>query len=74
MGNEDKIGDGEGMCITGIRVKGILEVFRRPRGGERIVPREGAGRPSWGLEPRGGGLLLERTGVSEAGVFLPGLG
>ena len=54
-------------------MKGILEVFRRPRGGERIVPREGAGRPSRGLEPRGGGLLLERTGVSEAGVFLPGL-
>lgn len=73
MGNEDKIGDGEGMYLTGIRVEGILEVLRRPRG-ERIVPREGAGRPSRGLEPRGGGLLLETTGVSETGVFLPGLG
>lgn len=43
-----------------------LAVFRRPRGGERFVPREGAGRPSRGLESRGGGLLLVRSGVSEA--------
>lgn len=30
MGNEDKIGDGEGMCLTGIRVEGILRCSGDP--------------------------------------------
>lgn len=33
--------------------------------GEKFVPREGDWRPSWGLEPRGGGDPL-RSGVNGA--------
>ena len=55
------------MCLTAIRVEGILAVFLRRRGGKRFVPREGDGRPSWGLELRGGSLPLERSGVNGEG-------